>query len=266
MIQRLIVVSLAIFLLTPMAQARTVAPKRATAAVPEAAPSENLESQAVKELMLPPEDLTTGVLPTPATVRSRIEEVKNPIRPLAYRFGVSLQPYEPAGSFQIASLAPYNLSAAGTQPMVAIEGQWLPVSFKNIDGFLAGGFASLGYAQNKLDLRSPTGAALDNTKLQTIKAQAGLTASYQLPSSPLWSFHGNLGAGRLTVIQSSSEAFANLSSSLWFASLGVSVERSLLPNLSVFVGYDYRTPISRSPEGLDVPRHNVLLGFLGNFE
>ena len=227
---------------------------------------DNLEAQATHELMLGPGDLTTGVLPTPATVRSRIEDVKNPVHPIVYRLGVSVQPYTPAGTVQVSDLAPYDLKSAGTTAMVALEGQWLPFKFVNMSGLMAGVFASVGFAQSTLDLRSPTGAAIDNTKLNAIKAQLGATAAYQIPESPLWSVHGNLGLGRLTVIQSSTSSFANMSTSLWFASLGASVERALMPNVSVYVAYDFRAAVSGSSDGADVSRHNVLLGLLGNFE
>jgi hypothetical protein len=90
--------------------------------------------------------------------------------------------------------------------------------------------------------------------------------SYQLPKSPLWSVHGNVGVGRLLLIQSSSVSFANTSSGVNFASLGVSAERSLLSKLSVFGGYDLRVALARVTSGADVPNHNFLIGFLGNFE
>lgn len=238
----------------------------AAPAFAEAVAPDDLESQAMKELALAPGDLTTGVLPTPATVRLRVEQVKNPIRPLAYRLGVSVQPYTPSGSLRVSDLAPYDLKSAGTTAMVALEAQWLPFLFSNTPGLMAGGFASVGYAQSSLDLRSPTGATIENTRLNSIKTQLGASASYQLPRSPLWSVHANLGVGRLTVIQSSASSFADVSTSLWFGSLGASLERSIVPNFSVYLASDFRAPVSGSAEGADVPRHNVLLGFLGNFD
>lgn len=227
---------------------------------------EVLENQATKELMLPKEDLSQGVLPTPATVRSRVEDVKNPIRPLEYRLGVSLQPFTPKGTMPVGDLIPYDLSDAGTNAMVAIDGQWLPIGFADVPGLEAGAFASVGYAQFDLALRAPTGLRLADTKLHAIKAQIGATASYQLPKSPLWSLHGNLGVGRMQLIQASPVSYANASSAVNFASLGVAAERSLLPKLSVYAGYDFRLALNRSSEGADVSNHNVLLGFLGNFE
>jgi hypothetical protein len=227
---------------------------------------EVLENQATKELMLPKEDLSQGVLPTPATVRSRVEDVKNPIRPLEYRLGVSLQPFTPKGTMAVGDLIPYDLSDAGTNAMAAIDAQWLPLSFENVAGLEAGAFASVGYAQFDLALRAPTGLRLEDTKLHAIKAQIGATASYQLPKSPLWSLHGNLGVGRMQLIQASPVSYANASSAVNFASLGVAAERSLLPKLSVYAGYDFRLALNRSSEGADVANHNVLLGFLGNFE
>jgi hypothetical protein len=171
----------------------------------------------------------------------------------------------------VGNLAPYDLSQAGTNAMVGLEGQWLPFhDVSNVAGLDLGAFASVGYAQFDLALRSPAGLSLDETKLHVIKAQVGATASYQLPKSPLWSVHGNAGIGRLMAIQSSEAAYANASWSVNFASLGLTAERSLAeilsPNFSVYAGYDFRLAVSRSTEGADVPRHNVLLGFLGNFE
>jgi hypothetical protein len=245
---------------------RKSAAKKSKSAAPQVIAPEVLENQATKELSLPPEDLSTGVLPTPATVRSRVEAVKNPVRPLAYRLGVSLQPFTPKGTMNVGQLAPYDMSQAGTNPMLAVEGQWLPLMISSVPGLQVGAFTSIGYAQFNLDLRSPTGASIGDTKLHAIKVQVGGTASYQLPRAPLWSVHGNVGAGRLVDIQSSTTSYANSSSSVNFASLGVAAERSLLPNLSAYAGYDLRLALNRTTEGADVPNHNVLLGLLGNFE
>ena len=227
---------------------------------------EVLENQAMKELMLPKEDLSTGVLPTPATVRSRIETLENPVHPLEYRLGVSIQPFTPKGTMPVTDLMPYDLEAAGTGAMFALDGQWLPLHFEKVSGLEAGPFVSIGYAQFNLALRSPTGVQLENTKLHAIKVQLGATASYQLPNSPLWSVHGNLGIGRLQLIQSSSAAYANTSSAMNFVSFGVAGERALSANLSVYLGYDLRLALSRATEGADVPNHNFLVGVLGNFE
>ena len=255
---------------------RAAAPKKNTvakgksgakrkSAAPQVVAPEVLENKATQELMLPKEDLTTGVLPTPATVRSRVDEVQNPIRPLVYRVGVSVQPFTPKGEMQVGDLQKYDMSTIGTGAMFALEGQWLPILFTNTPGLAAGPYASIGFAQFNLELRSPTGLQLDGTKLNVIKAQLGVTTSYQLPKSPLWSLHGSLGVGRLTVIQSSDISYANSSSAINYGSLGISAERSLLPKLSVFAAYDLRLTLEKAA-GADVPNHNVLLGFLGNFE
>ena len=242
-------------------------PRKSKSAAPQVVAPEVLENQATKELLLPKEDLSTGVLPTPATVRSHVEEVRNPVRPLAYRLGVSLQPFSPKGTMPVGDLTPYDLSQVGTNAMIAVEGQWLPLTIMNVPGLQAGAFASLGYAQFNVSLRSPAGISLDDTKLHIVKVQFGGTASYQLPRSPLWSLHGNLGLGRLMEIQSSgASSYANASETVDFASLGLNAERSLLPTLSVYAGYDFRLALSRSTVGADVPNHSVLLGFFGNFE
>lgn len=241
-------------------------PKQDNSPMPQVVAPEILENQATQELILPPKDLSTGVLPTPSTVRTRVEGVHNPVGTLPYRFGVSLQPFSPNGQMTIGGLAPYDLSGVGWGVMPALEGQWLPFKFSNVPGLQAGFFASAGYAQFNVNLRSPAGIPLDGTKLHVIKAQAGATASYQLPRAPLWSVHGNLGLGRLMEIQSSESQYANASTSTLFASAGLDAERSLLPNLSVYAGYDFRLAVDRSTAGADVPMHNVLLGFLGNFE
>ena len=244
--------------------------KKIKSAAPQVFAPEQLENQAVKELLLPKEDLSTGVLSTPATVRSRVEQVKNPVRPLAYRLGVSFQPFTPQGTMPVGDLVPYDLSQAGMGAMVAIEGQWLPF-VTTVTGLQAGAFASVGFAQFNLALRSPAGISIDSTKLSIVKFQLGGTASYQLPRSPLWSAHGSVGLGRLMEIQSSpSSSYANSSEYVDFASLGLTAERSLmslgLSGFSVYVGYDLRLALNRSTAGADVPNHSVLLGLLGNFE
>lgn len=243
-----------------------VKPKKSSSPIPQVVAPEVLETQADQELVLKKGELSTGVLPTPATVRSRVEEVKNPVKPLLYRLGVSVQPFQPKGSLQVGDLVPYDTSALGTNAMFALEGQWLPLKFVNTPGLDAGGFISVGYAQFNVALRSPAGISLENTRLNVIKIQGGATVSYQLPKSPLWSVHGNVGLGRLLEIQSSGAQYANTSTAVNFVSLGGAGERSLLPNLSAYAAYDFRLALDRSTSGADVPMHNVLVGFLGNFE
>ena len=235
----------------------------------DVAPLETLEARAAKELVLPKDDRSTDLLQTPATVRSKVEEVANPLRPLEFLLGVSVQPFSPKGSMPVTDLAPYNLSDAGTNAMIAIDGQWLPLEFEGASGLKSGlksgVFVSVGYAQFNLALRSPTGVQLEDTKLHAIKAQLGLTASYQLPKAPLWSAHGNLGIGRLQLIQSSTASSQNASSAIGFASVGAAAERRLSKAFSVYGGYDFRFALARTSDGADVSNHNWLIGFLGNF-
>ncbi len=250
---------------------RRLKPKHSKSPPSKAIAPEALENQAMKELAVPKKDLSVGILPTPATVRLHVEEVKNPVRPLAYRLGVSIQPLTLNGTMTVGSLTPYDLSKIGTNAMVALDGQWLPLEISSVPGLQVGAFVSFGYAQFNYQLRSPAGVSLDDAKLQAVKAQFGPTASYQLPRSPLWSLHGNVGLGRLLELQSSpTSAAANTSETTDFASLGTAAERSLLSmglsNLSVYLGYDFKLLLSRSTPGADVPSHSLLVGFLGNFE
>lgn len=226
----------------------------------------SLRDQAQSELQLAPADVSAGVMPTPATVRSRIEPVRSPVRPLAYRLGVSVQPFQPEGTMSVAGSAPYELSVLGNRPMVALEGQWLPLTFDRLPNTRLGIYASIGYAQHTMDLKSPSGVAMENTQVHSMKMQSGITASYQLPRDSKWSLHGLAGAGRWNTVQSSTSSYANQSTSLNFAALGANVERSFFEGLSGFAGYEYRSAFRVDAEGASIPRDNYLVGFLGNFE
>ncbi|MEK7358714.1 MAG: hypothetical protein AAB250_19875 [Bdellovibrionota bacterium] len=226
----------------------------------------SLRDQAASELKLAPADVSGTVMPTPATVRSRVEAVKSPIAPLAYRLGVSLQPLTPEGTMSVAGSAPYELSVLGSRPMVALEGQWLPLTFERIPRARFGAYASLGYAQHTMDLKSPSGAAMENTQVHSTKMQTGLSSSWQLPRDSKWSLNGQLGLGRWNTVQSSTSSYANQSTSLSYSALGANVERSFFEGLSGYAGYEYRSVVRADADGATLPRDNFMVGFLGHFE
>lgn len=226
----------------------------------------SLRDQANSELQLRPADVSAGVMPTPATVRSRIEPVKSPLRPLAYRLGVSIQPFQPEGRMSVAGSTPYELSVLGTRPMVAIEGQWLPFAFERLPGTRVGFYTSIGYAQHTMDLKSPIGTAMENTQVHSMRFQGGLTTSWQLPRDSRWSLHAQAGAGRWNTVQSSTSSYANQSASLTYAALGANVERSFFEGVSGYAGYEYRSVLRSDAEGATIPRNNYVIGLLGNFE
>ncbi|MES2965115.1 MAG: hypothetical protein V4760_14615 [Bdellovibrionota bacterium] len=226
----------------------------------------SLRDRATTELQLAPADVSDDVMPTPATVRSRIEPVKSPIRPLAYRIGVSLQPFQPQGTMSVGGSTPYELSVLGTRPMVAVEGQWLPLAFARAPGARFGLYTSAGYAQHTMDLKSPVGTTMENTQVHSMKLQGGLTSSWQLPRDSKWSLHGLAGVGRWNTVQSSTSSFANQSTSLTYSALGANVERSFFEGLSGFAGYELRSVMRADADGASIPRDNYMVGFLGNFE
>ena len=168
---------------------------------------------------------------------------------------------------RLGDLQPYDLSALGTRPMLSLEAQWLPLNLDSLQpGLQAGVFSSVGYAQHQVNLRSPTGSTLDNTQLHTLKAQLGGEARLRLPGASPWSLQAKAGLGRLNEIQSSSSSIANQSTALTFVSLGLGGEYALLERVSGFAGYEFRAPVQSDDSGASLPRHNLMVGFLGNFE
>jgi hypothetical protein len=225
-----------------------------------------IATQADDELEISKDEQSTQILPSPATVQIHVEPVPNPIQRPKFRVGLFVQPYRPQGTMQVSTLQPYDLGTLSTQPMVILETRWLPVRPEAWHGVSFGLYGSAGYAQNSVDLKSPIGFAIEKTHLASIKAQVGLTSSWRPFGDSGWSFDLNAGAGSLQSAQSSSSSYADHTTSLLFASLGLGIERNITERWSIAAGYDNRSPIRGADEGAAIPRDNFLLGLMGNFQ
>lgn len=223
-----------------------------------------LRQVAENELAASAAQNSSAALPTPATVRSKVLPLQEPITYSAVQMGLSAQNFQVTGQGQVEGLEPYDLGALGTQPMFGLDVRWLPLALRDRSHILFGGFVSFGYAQRSLNLRTPTGSALENSKLTSIKSVIGATTEYHLPQSPQWSLAGNLGFGRLDVVQSSSSSFANQSRALNMGVAGVQLQNRIFQRFSVWAGYEYWRPVGATLE-LSVQQHQAMLGFLGSF-
>lgn len=222
----------------------------------------NYRSEAEKELVVSQKEQTATVLPTPATVRSRIEKVSSPISFTAMQMGLSVQPYQPVGTSAVSGLQPYDLGGLGTRPMGALDLRWLP--FEPTTGLLLGGFGSIGYTNHVVSLRTPTGEELKDTKVHTVKSVLGAAVEYHFARSQRWSVAGLVGAGRLDSVQSGSSSRANESKNLTFLNLGTALQNRLTERLTAYGQYDYRSPLA-GDSTLGIQKHNFMVGFLGSF-
>lgn len=224
-----------------------------------------LQEAASTELVIPEKEKSAEVVPTSATVTLKVEPVANPIVYSAFQLGVSVQAIKPVGQGTVEGLEPYDLGALGSKPMASVDFRWMPFEIEAVPNMNFGAFASVGYSQHKLDLKSPIGQTIDNTRLHTMKTQAGVAANWHLARAPRWSATGLLGGGRMDAIQSSNSSLASRSSTLPFASAALQGEYRLLDRWSLTAGYEYRQPLRNETAEMGMQRHNLLVGFLGSF-
>lgn len=229
------------------------------------ATSQALQETAASELSISQKEKSTEVLETPATVRLSVAPVKSPIVYSAFQLGVSVQSYQPVGLGRVEGVDPYDLSALGTRPMASVDLRWLPIETSLLPNTNIGGFVSAGYAQHPVKLRTPTGTEIKNTRLQTLKAEAGFALTRHSGAHPRWGGTLLMGMGRLESIQASDSAFANNSSSLLYGSASLLAEYRWFDQWSLTGGYVNRLRLTRTSDNLDVQRHNFVIGFLGSF-
>ncbi len=238
---------------------------RAAKAKP-AAPEKPTADAAQTELIIPADARSRDVLPTPATVLSKIEPVQNPLGAKLFEIGLSAQMYQPMGRVELPTLTPYELDGLSAKPMLALELRWLPLDFEMKGAASFGLFGSVGYAQHRVNLTSPTGLAIENTELHSLKTQAGAELGWSPSASSLWGVRGLLGYGQLLVTQSSNSAFASMSGTVRFASVGATFERKFFDRWTAYAGYDYRIPVQNASTQFDIQKSNIVAGILGGFQ
>lgn len=224
-----------------------------------------LALQAAQELTVASEEKSKVVMASPATVSTRVEAVSDPILRPSFRLGLSVQAYRPQGSVEVATGSSYEAGVVGTLPMVGAEARWLPIRPSVWPGASIGAFLGASFTQAGIDLRSPTGQRLDDTKLNSTKAQGGATIAWRPARANLWSLHGFLGAGRLITSQTSSSAFANSTASLDFVLSGLGIERDFSDRWSIGMVYENAGLLRPVDGATAVPRNALRLTWMGNF-
>jgi hypothetical protein len=215
---------------------------------------------ATQELVPDKADQSAGILPTPGTVRSAIEPVKNPETRATFEADVAFQTYKPAGIMRLPSMNPFDLGSIPAGPMIVFDIRWFAAHFETRQPVAIGPFFSFGYSSLPVKLTSPSGTAISRTELHLIKAELGGALGWQPSLGSPWGARLELGGGQLTETQASTSSFANHSSSLLFASAGLYGERKVIEHLTVFAGYNYSAPIGSQPEEIELQRSNLLAG------
>lgn len=233
-------------------------------------PEQPIASTASAELTVEKSDLSSGVLPTPGTVRSAIAPVVDPVSRPVFEAGLSLQSYQPAGRMKLPSMEPFDLGTIPAGPMLALEVRWLPLHFAApfapSQPLSFGPFMSVGYSALPVKLSTPSGAPITKTELHLLKAEAGGALAWQPAERSPWGARFELGGGQLTETQASSSSYANHSAALLFASAGLYGERRFMERLTVFLGYDHRVPLRGEPDEITLQRSNILAGLTGGFQ
>jgi hypothetical protein len=222
--------------------------------------------QATTELMIRPEDRSSGVVETAATVRSTVGEVKDPNRRPSFLLGLSVQQYEPMGRAQLQGAPSTDLGSPGTKPMIGLDFRWMPLTLEQAPQFDLGVFASVGYVSHPVKLRAPTGVMIEGTNLQTFKMQVGGAIDWHQQSDSRLGLRTNYGFGQFNTSQSSASSFASGSAAQLFASAGAFVDYMVLDHVSVSAGYEYRLPVGPQSPNLGIQASNLLVGVSGGFQ
>jgi len=224
-----------------------------------------LNSRAYEELTVLEKNRAMGIGISTGTVSLSVDQIESPFKNPAFQLGIALQAYQPLGRNQIEGLDSYDSSSLGSQPMGALEFRYMPFQAAGIAGSDLGFIASIGYTQHTLDLRTPTGIAVEGARLQTIVTEIEFANRYQLHRAPRWNFLQAAGLGRLDSIQSATSTLANSSSDLTFLAATLQAEYQIVSRWSAIGGYELREKISSSSD-LGIQHHNFMLGFLGSFK
>ena len=222
--------------------------------------------QAFKELAIAPEDQSEEIKATPATVITNVEAVKSPVPPPSFAIDFALEPYRPSGRLKLAGYVPYELDSLGTRPMPSLAFRWVPFNVETENWFASFGLSVAGaFTQYAVDLRSPTGERLRDTRLSALRWQGGLVGTLRASADSPWGVRAEGGVGELNLVQSSAVSIANHSAKVTFASLGIYGERRIWSRLSAFAGLDYRIPVGSTPTEIEVSSSNFKLGISGDF-
>ena len=225
-----------------------------------------LAGQANTELVIQPEDRSSNVVVSSATVSSKVDQVENPIDHPQFSVELSLQPYTPKGRAQLTGTQPQTLEATNAPPMPALDLRWVPLSFEAAPLYHFGLFGSVGYIQNTIKISTPTGASVDDAKLNTMKTQFGLAGDWSRDPKSRWNLRAQLGGGVMNAVQSSASSYANGSTSLGFYSAGLFFEYQIIDRVAVSVGYDYRAASGTETPDLLIQKNNFILGVSGGFQ
>lgn len=238
---------------------------------------EGLAIKAIEELEIPASEQSSDLLPTPATVRSRVEPVRSPVRRAEFEMGLSFQMYEPSGRSEAVGFDTIDLGRLGSQPLVSLDFRWLPIQFESVAGLSLGSLFSVGYARHPFRVKPPAGTEAGDAHLHTLKTQIGAIGTYTfsgtfsgvLPGSRPWSASLQGGVGRLGGTQSAETATLNQSAQIWYTYAGASIEKDVFNDWRAWLGYENRFPIERASNPsemvLSMQRSGWLVGVMGSF-
>jgi hypothetical protein len=225
----------------------------------------NLEQKAIGELLVRPEEQSTEVVASPATIRTTLHEVQDPTQQATFKLALTVQPFHPAGHVKLPGLNAYELSDLRTQELFGLDLLWLPLRLSETSPARVGFYGFAGYGQNSVNLKGPTGVQLADTTLHSIITELGGAASWQPKPESLLGAHVQLGIGRFSSVQSSSSSYGNSSQSEFYATSGIFGDVFVSRNVGLFAGYVYRLPLGAEPAEIVLQRSNLVAGLSGSF-
>lgn len=204
----------------------------------------------------------SGVLPTPATVRTNVAPVESKIERTALRFTFLFEPYQPHGTGQFATGEKIQYSNLSPSVLGQVDLRWLPYEVGDIAGKPAsiGGYGAFGYSRQNMPLVAPSGFRYDDVALNTLRYEVGGAIGLTLNSK--FTLEGRVGVGRISAIQTSrySDMVGTFERPYLVGALDLSYH--LFPRFALVGSVARRTPLADGSGSIAFDPLTVSGGFL----
>lgn len=158
----------------------------------------NKRASKLKEPKLAEPSMTRDEMPSPATVRAEISDVRPAIRRQALRLDLTFEPYQARGVGQMSAGQTIDYAQVDSTVLLQADLRAMPMA---VGRAVLGGYAAVGFAQSKIPLVAPTGFRYDDVKLNSLRLELGAVTGFNLGEQT--NLELRLGVGRHALIQTS---------------------------------------------------------------
>jgi len=215
----------------------------------------DFKAEALKELAPPQGKTAPPSIRPSAVVQTRVIEAGDPLLYEGLQVGLSVQRYNPKGRIPLIVLGEKRLEDQPSAWMYGVEIKGQLASNWLWSHHQIGWRWVTNYANQKVDLRGPTGVSLGETRLHAL--QNTLFMAQEWGFTARWSLLLDLGYSRFDVIQSGQNAFSETSGELWMVAgrLGVAYRLG-----AFWVNLEYERRWPTKPSWVEVDSGNWILG------